>query len=91
MRFTFSLLNAFSQRGQADNTVPQNVRELTQEELDQVHGGHGKDCHNHHNNNHHNHNHCSNGNSNSNSNGNSNSNNECSNYCDYSYYNCYTY
>lgn len=88
MRFTFSLLNAFSQRGQANNTAPQDMRELTQEELDQVHGGHGKDGHNHHSNNHHNHNHKHNY---CNSNSSSNSNIECNKYYDYSYYNCYTY
>lgn len=53
MRFTLSLLNALSQRSQ-NNTTPQDARELAQDELAQLYGGWGTNCHHHKH--HHNHN-----------------------------------
>ena len=79
MHFTFSLLKAFSQRSQNTTAAPQDVRELTLDELDQVYGGHGKDCHQSYHHKHH-YKSCD-----------KHSHKECNNYCDYSYYDCYTY
>ncbi|MBA2392057.1 MAG: hypothetical protein H0V70_04850 [Ktedonobacteraceae bacterium] len=78
MRFALSLLNVFSQHNQ-DNAVPQDVLELTQDELDQVSGGHGKDSHHNHKNHHHHHH------------SQESCYNPCNNYYYSSSYNCYTY